>query len=399
MLPFKLTEIDSEKLQQICDDRTSESLTLEFKRELPGRDADHKAEFLKDVSALANADGGDLVYGIEERQGAAFRLHPIDASTSGDAEKRRLGQILDSSIEPRITGIQYHWTQVGDGFVLILRIPKSYDAPHRLALASHRHDEKFYLRSGTHISTMSYDQLKASFDRTATLTERVKVFRLDRLQAIRQGQTPKPMLNGPCCVAHLIPLASASMRQVLDVVELRNAGINEILFYDWGHNSAALNLDGVVAHSHISPASPQTYGYNQIYRTGCTESVFHAASEIRPQDMIIPSTVVTAGLRLAVERNISLLRNRGVSGPVIVALSMLNVTGYTFGVGGMYSMVNTALADRSDLILPEVWVESLDGLTSVDDVVKPLLDLLWQSFGVERCLEYTTNGDWQPRRG
>jgi len=36
-----------------------------------------KAEFLKDVCAFANADGGDLIYGIDEEDGKASALTPI----------------------------------------------------------------------------------------------------------------------------------------------------------------------------------------------------------------------------------------------------------------------------------------------------------------------------------
>jgi hypothetical protein len=394
MLPYQLDQLDEAKLQQVCDDSTSESLTLEFKRELPGKEKADKVEFLKDVAALANAEGGDIIYGIEEKAGAALRPHPI-TTTSIEAEKRRLGQILDGGVEPRITGVRFQGIAVTGGFILVLRVPQSYDGPHRITQDS---DGRFVLRSGTHTSDMSYSQLKNAFDRTATLAERAKRFRRDRLDAIQQGETPKPVTPGPLCVAHVIPLVSLTGRQSIDVVGLsRNPG--SIFFSDWGHGTCTLNLDGIVAHSVINKAAPDTYGYNQIYRTGGAESVFCAGSLFNPEDKRIPSTLVTSYLRMSIERNIKVITQSGISGPSVVGIAMLNVKDYTFAVGGPSFSFQRAVADRDSLVLPEVWVESLDGLTDIDEIVRPMMDILWQSFGVERCLEYNNgDGKWNPRR-
>jgi predicted HTH transcriptional regulator len=45
----------------------AEHLTLDYKREL-GNAAGDRAEMCKDVSALANSQGGTIVYGVEENQ-------------------------------------------------------------------------------------------------------------------------------------------------------------------------------------------------------------------------------------------------------------------------------------------------------------------------------------------
>ena len=64
MLLSNLDEISEAYLQGLCEDRATESQTLDFKRELPA--TDERRELQKDVCAFTNADGGDLVYG--ERQ-------------------------------------------------------------------------------------------------------------------------------------------------------------------------------------------------------------------------------------------------------------------------------------------------------------------------------------------
>ena len=70
MLTAELDRIDEALLHQICEDRVREG-QVDFKKELPSKDERGKAEFLKDVCAFANADGGDLVYGVLDEDGRA----------------------------------------------------------------------------------------------------------------------------------------------------------------------------------------------------------------------------------------------------------------------------------------------------------------------------------------
>jgi predicted HTH transcriptional regulator len=66
MINSPLSSLVEEDLQRLCEDRAVESQTLDFKRTIPGKDDRSKNEFLKDVCAFANGNGGDLLYGIDE---------------------------------------------------------------------------------------------------------------------------------------------------------------------------------------------------------------------------------------------------------------------------------------------------------------------------------------------
>ena len=121
MLPSPLDSVTSKYLEDLCNSRTPETQTLEFKSELPGRDSKARNDFLKDVSAIANAQGGDLIYGVQEEDGCAITLIPITGESLDEA-KRRLGQILDAGIEPRIIGLQFKDVPVAGGYILLLRV-------------------------------------------------------------------------------------------------------------------------------------------------------------------------------------------------------------------------------------------------------------------------------------
>ena len=112
---MKKDSISEEFLRAICEDRRREGDRLEFKRPdgLPGTSEGDKKEFAKDVSAMANKEGGDIIYGIKEgegeEEGIAKELEGISLEgKSLDAVERHLGNILNDWLEPRLPGVQYH---------------------------------------------------------------------------------------------------------------------------------------------------------------------------------------------------------------------------------------------------------------------------------------------------
>ena len=392
MLLERLDGLDEAKLQKLCDERCPESGTLEFKRALPstGDKEKDKYEFLKDVCALANSEGGDLVYGIAEKDGTAKALTPISVDAP-DAAMRRLGQILDAGLEPRLPGFQFHPVAVTGGYILVLRVPASFDGPHRFLSNS---QSKFVMRSGTHTLELSYAQLRNAFDRTATLADRARRFRDDRLQVIIDRKTWRPMRPGPICVVHLIPLSSMSGRKTIDVQALNN-NFGQFTFPEWGGGSRTLNLDGLVVHPGIRNDEGMQ-SFNQIFRTGAIEGL-RGAGYIKENRHLIGSSTTSAFFRDAIVRFVGAAKSSNFSGPAVVSAALLFVDDYELELSPEISGYVTATADREHLVLPEVWLDSLESVADFDAIARPMLDVLWQSFGLDRCLEYNQQGVWSSR--
>ena len=367
---------------------------MDFKRALPATGDEDKGEFLKDVCAFANSNGGDLVYGIADKSGVAETIHPI-TSEPPDAANRRLGQVLDARVEPRIQGLQFHPVEVTGGYVLVLRIPTSFDGPHRY---QHKDSHRFVMRNGTHTSDLTYDQLRSAFDRTATLAERARQFINERTESIFAGKTWKPMQAGPLCVAHLVPIAAMSGRTTIDIAAL-NSDYTSFIFSGWGSASSALNLDGLVVYS---PTRDDTQtAYVQVFRSGAFEAVRiggRQAAENAAHQRVIPSTTVTAFYREAATVFLATAKRLGYSGPAVFRCALLGIEGYELGVGGNFSLFRKAFSDRANLVLPDVWIEDAATVMNVDAIVRPMMDILWQAFNVERCLAYREDGAWNPSR-
>jgi predicted HTH transcriptional regulator len=74
LLGRRLDQLDYPAIQVLVDRRTTEDLTLEFKRELYASGEKGCDELAKDVAAMANSAGGLILLGVDEdKQGQPAR--------------------------------------------------------------------------------------------------------------------------------------------------------------------------------------------------------------------------------------------------------------------------------------------------------------------------------------
>lgn len=97
---------------------------LDWKAELPKFNGG-PSEFAKDVTALANAAGGTLIYGVTN----SGHLKGLPTETL-DADVARLQQQLASRVRPYLIGIEYQVVSGDDKVLLIVHVPPSAAAPH-----------------------------------------------------------------------------------------------------------------------------------------------------------------------------------------------------------------------------------------------------------------------------
>jgi hypothetical protein len=245
---------------------------------------------------------------------------------------------------------------------------------------------------------MSYDQIRAAFNRSATLAERARQFRRDRCTAIDSGTAWRPLVPGPIAVVHIIPIAAMLSRVYVDVGALHDG--NYMAFAQttpsWGATtSRTLNLDGLVVHPSHDHGNP-LYAFSTVFRSGALESV-RSVGHAQMGNELIPSTVLATFSREMISKLARGAVQNGYPGPAIFGISLLRAGGVRLGLGDGYYQPIAPTADRRDLLLPETWIPALEGFTDIDSVLKPMLDTLWQCFDEPRCLEYDALGRWAPR--
>jgi hypothetical protein len=129
-------------LQRLVDEALEESLTLDYKAS-PALSRDGKApeEMCKDVTALANSAGGQIIYGIEEDRVTRKPSRVDEGVEDPKITREWIEQILNSRVQPRMNGVQTARIDMGNGkFGYVISVPQTQTGPHQAP------DGKYYKR-------------------------------------------------------------------------------------------------------------------------------------------------------------------------------------------------------------------------------------------------------------
>jgi hypothetical protein len=151
-------------LQQLVDEGLEESLTLDYKdsRALT-RDGKGPDEMCKDVTALANSAGGQLVYGIEEDKVTKKPSRVDDGVTDPKVTREWIEQILNSRVQPRLSGVTTARIDMGNGqFGYVISVPPTQTGPHQAP------DQKYYRRFDLQSVPMHNYEIKDIMRRSTT---------------------------------------------------------------------------------------------------------------------------------------------------------------------------------------------------------------------------------------
>jgi hypothetical protein len=361
---------------------------LDYKQALPGGKDQDIHEFLADVSSMANAYGGHLIYGVADRRegnestGEPDRIVGLGGNFNSDAVVASMENRLRNALEPPLE-VEFQAVETALGAVLVLRVPRSWQAPHRI-----RSSSRFYGRGATGKYPMSVDHLRIAFDQSTAAAERLNQRREERVVMLREGRTPTGIIAaGPMVVLHGFPLSAGWLRattaHVPALTMVRKLGV----FYGHGFTGATPNFDGALAYDG-GRRGAVTSQYAQVFRDGAVEWVNKSLCE----DGHIPWPVLAESLLKSVRSVLSLAGELPQLVPCAFMLSLLNVRGHHLLTHDRHEGV---ALDRDHLLFPPVLIDrTIDPAAAL----RPLFDALWQSAGFEACADYDDDGKWAPQR-
>ena len=269
-------KLDSiEDFNELVENEVVEDLHLEYKEKFPDCN-NKKEEFLKDVSALANASGGNIIYGLREEDGVASKIVGVELADNKDDFKTRLGNLIDDTIKP---AIKYHIDLIEldqknlNKFLVILKVYESFQKPHQIRI---KKNQFFYIRHDSRNVPMEIEELKQSFLRSDTLAQSSDQFRSDSVQKLCKGQSPYP--SAPTSdmnklIMHIFPVNSFYSNRYVSPDTIKDTLSTEsTIFADSDplikHKSIHCieNFHGVLNYG-------DDYFYTQFYRDGKIEFV------------------------------------------------------------------------------------------------------------------------------
>jgi hypothetical protein len=380
-------------LQELVDSRLSEGQRIEYKRELNVVKDRQKTELAKDVSGLANAQGGLIVFGIAEHETEADPLPSEVTPFPGAGVQTRLENILDSALEP-IPDYCAATIDAGEGrVVLVLRV-EPHPGPPVMVQAYGEH--RYYVRSGTRTRPMNATEVACAHEKAASRTDRL-MNRLRRLPlSLRVTGAPRPN-------------SETSMPPVMGVVMAAIDAAGELLTPERvTRHGFELRMDGY--RDGIDGIRP-TLNWT-IVADGLADDLRHPDE---PQKVLRRFAIYRPGVIEWVRRDSrdpfkipSVTFADQVHDVLLYGARIFDELGYH---GRLATWVRIENAEQAELMIPRGWDAStrppeVDVLNAYQEVsadellldrtatVRNAMDRIWQGFGLQRCGLFEPDGDW-----
>jgi hypothetical protein len=389
MIQKSFSDISPADVQQLIDNEVGENLTMDYKRDLPDLNIkDSKREFLWDIASFANSSGGDIIFGLHDKRenGKTTGLPEFFGVViqNEDELKKKWHSVIGDGIEPRIPGVEMMYVPYDKSGVFIVRIPKSWAAPHMVTSTVR---PVFYARNSTGKYPLAVNEIGALFRDEMGLADKMREFRNYRVSQIIANETPVILANGPRIVVHILPMqAFRSSPQTIDFKLLtKGYQYEDIRPIYWHFQSERINFDGLLSYAKsltdgIVPA------FTQIYRDGrveATESGLLHRVHGRPHQILFSST--EPEMVKTVAGALSIYKKSRIQPPVVVFAALLGVKGMTICPHDRYLGALHAI-DRDHLLTPEVVINGFH--EDLDQSLKPIFDCIWNACGYHDALSY-----------
>ncbi len=403
MLYKKLSEITSIDIEALIENEIAESQTIDFKTTYSLWGDDGKWKFLADISAFANSQWGDIIFGIREDGGIAKEITPL-VWLNFDEEKRKIEQLVMMGLEPRVI-IQIQEVSVEWGYVLIVRILKSHLSPHRVIFTGYNKTQnEFYWRNSAWNFQMNVVQLREQFLISDKVGEKIENFINKRIIEIQTGTLPVSVdiaQNRGKILLHIIPFDSLSWRNEVvsplrarEILRRNSQCLAPLWYSSWWNDT--INYEGYMLYYSSEFSNENNLAYTQIYRNGIMEwlNTYIIAERMDNSQPIrrIPTKWFEEEMMESIKQYLQFLKILDIQTPVYIGLTLLDVKWCSLGVpAGRISTRSTTI--EKDIL--QLWSFVLEDYESsyLPDL-RHLFDRLWQTCGYLGSMYFNEKWDW-----
>lgn len=355
-----LTESD---IQQLVDSHALESQYLDFKEVLPDPRIDRsKFGFCGDIAAFANASGGDLIYGVSERESdtqgvkCAYEIPGVEVE-SADRLIRQITEIVQRGIEPRGLAVQVRVINFADGRrVVVVRVPESFRKPLRVVGTSY-----WYIRVNNQNSHMQYNQIQDLFLHSERLSKRIRNFRDERISVILSNDSIAPFECERLIVYHFIPKVAfegefeANLEAYCNLALPRCNRIN---------GSKRTTMDGIAFFGMAAGYTDVLLSKTEIFHSGVIEMVdAYTLHNAREMNLSVTEEVIEDAIR----QGIAGMNRIGVTCRISFFLTILNIGGTRLWTDPRDPRQREYRVSRRNLDFPEYVLEP-------NQAIEPMID-------------------------
>lgn len=378
--------LNESDIEELFNTGVPEGLRVEYKRDLYGGADLEKKEALKDISALANSEGGHLVIGVDAPHGLPIAIPGVVAENPEEIVVR-LEQLVRTGIEPRLVGVRTRAVQLRSGrYCIVMRVPKSWMSPHRVnAYGTNR----YWIRNSNGVHEASVEELRNLFLAGATALDRMRAFRAERVRFVCSGTGPSPLAGGGRLFVHVMPYSAflgAPLLNLKDVERIQD------VFRPIGALgvTSRFNIDGFVNYR----GGPKNHGYTQIFRNGVLEATKAAIVSERNGFRYIAAATFEAQFFETLPGFFRGLHQLGVPAPLCVFVTLEGTEGVSYTVRQIIDEDIERPLNGNELVLPECIVDEYGDISLYSKKLRPIFDALWNASGYADAKTFNDAGDW-----
>jgi hypothetical protein len=387
----RLRDITEADLRAVIESGMEEHKHLDYKAELYGNNDAGQKDFLVDVCAFANAEGGILLIGVPELRDPGSGqptgspdLGKFEGIAASNPESLLISydSRVVSGIEERLS-LETHPIKLGNGrYVLAIRVPNSVNKPHCV-----RRDDKRYFpsRRDRHIYYMDVQEIKEVVMRTASRQEQAEQALLEALKEVH-AKTDQPYL-----ILGTIPVFGQSF-----LVDLRDQSIVRAMQgFDVAGVASFENCD--FSFDGLERRTAKDDAVAQLRRNGLVRYSQQIPVVKAAEFSGFYPVAVDIVLRRFIQRVAGLYRSAGLSGPFLLGMMLVTKSQWS----GLYpdSVVPSATVTRGQL---QPGIRAFPIMTTydfgdVDPIMRPLCDQVHQTFGEAGSPMFDHSGTWEKR--
>lgn len=387
-------EITESDLVHLKESGTPEGKNLEYKGSLNIKDPRYTEKLLKTVCAFANTNGGLLIYGIDAKNGIPTEMNGIKVDKD---KKEKLGMTISHIIkdrsEPSIPSVEIEFIEMleSDNVFILIKIPRSWNLPHRVSITNNNKYKHFFIRGGFHNILMDIFELRTAFNLSETLADKIKRFREERISSILSDQTPIPMEKGAKIVLHLIPINAFYPGQQYDIDKIKHKS-SMVPINIRSASGFNYTFEGLI-NKEIPPNEESlSLFYVELYRNGIIESV--TSSFFNNDNQTMDSSLHETEIVNSLKEYLNAYKELNIEFPVFVFITLVGVKGYhlEYQKGSYQDSTPKSYVDRTVLATTEIILETYS--ENIGNALKPAFDAIQNAFGVSGSENYDNDGNW-----
>ncbi len=292
------SQLNEEDLQALVDNKERESSILEYKQEISGTDHEKK-EIAKDVSAMANTEGGYLVIGVQEVDGQASAITGTPKTIGRQPVEVWIENVLITNVRPKIAITPKIITliSVSDRVLVVIYVPQSPKRPH-MVITDGRN--AYYTRHNYQATYADEHEVRSMFLESKSLGDEMKTFLSSRnlndpldsnfaitplskqlsksfreIRELPENFSSNPFVLFTTCPRYLeerVDIASSDFRTWLDANNQVNLfGLN-IDFLDYDKTVSADSIRSIKEIPSEKEKDRLPYRYVEVFRNGYLEN-------------------------------------------------------------------------------------------------------------------------------